>query len=104
MSPLSLRYRPSARCDYIVVEPQQWEDNLADCLHIIELARRTPACLGFVISADLLDAGRINVFERWESRMAVEAFRSSGPSDTQRVAMLTASVAEYDVADVRSLI
>ena len=34
---------------------------------------------------------------------AVEAFRGSGPSDEQSTAMLEASVAEYDVADVRSL-
>jgi hypothetical protein len=36
-------------------------------------------------------------------RAAVEAFRGSGPSDEQGAAMLKASVAEYGVADVRSL-
>jgi quinol monooxygenase YgiN len=41
---------------------------------------------------------RINIFERWESRAAVEAFRGTGPSDEQRGAMLSASVAEYEVA------
>ncbi len=88
---------------HIVVDPQQRAGYLADCLAIIELARRAPGCLDFTISADLVDTGRINIFERWESRPAVEAFRSSGPSDTQRAAMLAASIAEYDVADVRSL-
>ena len=33
----------------------------------------------------------------------VEAFRGGGPSDEQTAAMLSASVAEYDVAGVRSL-
>jgi hypothetical protein len=33
----------------------------------------------------------------------VEALRGSGPSDEQGAAMLSASVAEYDVAGVRSL-
>ncbi|MFI7704669.1 putative quinol monooxygenase [Nonomuraea sp. NPDC049480] len=88
---------------HLVVDPQQRERYLADCVGIIELARRAPGCLDFAISADLVDVGRINVFERWESQTAVEAFRSSGPSDTQRAAMLGASVAEYDVADARSL-
>jgi quinol monooxygenase YgiN len=88
---------------HIVVDPQQRERYLADCVGIIELARRAPGCLDFAISADLVDVGRINVFERWESQTAVEVFRGSGPSDTQRAAMLAASVAEYDVADVRSL-
>jgi hypothetical protein len=33
----------------------------------------------------------------------VEAFRGSEPSDEQGAAMLAASVAEYDIADVRPL-
>ena len=55
------------------------------------------------MSADLLDPGRINILERWESVAAVEAFRGSGPSDGQGAAILAASVAEYDVGDARSL-
>jgi hypothetical protein len=34
---------------------------------------------------------------------AVEIFRRSGPSNKQRAAMLSVSVAEYDIADVRPL-
>jgi quinol monooxygenase YgiN len=57
----------------------------------------------FAISADLLDPGRINVYERWESQSAVEAFRGSGPSDEQGAAMISASVVEFDVAAERTL-
>ena len=39
-----------------------------------------------------MDAGRIDIFERRESRVAGEAFRGSGPSDEQSAAMLGASV------------
>ncbi|MET7336128.1 antibiotic biosynthesis monooxygenase family protein [Nonomuraea sp. NPDC005650] len=88
---------------HIVVDPQQRERYLTDCVGVIELARRAPGCLDFAISADLVDVRRINIFERWESQTAVEAFRGSGPGDTQRAAVLAASVAEYDVAGVRSL-
>src|SRR5919201_3131105 len=35
---------------------------------------------------DLVDPGRVNIFERWESQSAVDAFRSSGPDDEQRPA------------------
>jgi hypothetical protein len=42
-----------------------------------------------------------NIFERWESQAALETFRSSGPDTEQRPAMLTVSVQEYDIADVR---
>jgi len=54
-------------------------------------------------AADVLDPGRVNVYERWVSRAAVEAFRGSGPSDDQGAALLWASVAEYDVAGERFL-
>jgi quinol monooxygenase YgiN len=76
---------------------------LAGCADVVKQALGTSGCHDFAITADLVDGGRIDVFERWESRAAVQAFRGSGPSDDQAAAMLSASVAEYDVADVRSL-
>ena len=88
---------------HIVVEPGERERYLAGCVGVVEQARRAPGCLDFAISADLLDTGRINVYERWESQAAVEAFRGSGPGDEQGAAMLDASVAEYDVDGVRPL-
>ena len=88
---------------HITVAPQQRESYLAGCVSVVEQARRAAGCLDFAITADLVDPGRINVFERWESQAAVETFRGSGPSDEQDAEMLSASVAEYDVADVRPL-
>jgi len=87
----------------ILVDPSQREGYLADCVSVVEQARLAPGCLDFSIAADLIDTGRINIFERWETQEAVKTFRGSGPSEEQSAAMLTASVAEYDVADVRSL-
>jgi quinol monooxygenase YgiN len=88
---------------HITVDPQERDAYLAGCLTVVEQARRAAGCLDFTIAADPVEADRVNVFERWESRAAVEAFRGSGPSDEQRTAIRSASVAEYDVADVRSL-
>jgi quinol monooxygenase YgiN len=68
---------------------------------VVEQARGTAGCVDFAITADLIDPGRVNIFERRESQAAVETFRSSGPSNEQGAAMLSASVAEYDIADVR---
>jgi hypothetical protein len=42
-------------------------------------------------------------FGRWESQAAVKTFRRSAPSNKQRAAMLSVSVAEYDIADARPL-
>jgi quinol monooxygenase YgiN len=88
---------------HIVVDPQQRESYLADCVSVVEQARGAPGCLDFAIAADLVEPGRIDIFERWESQAAVEAFRGSGPSDAQAATMRAASIAEYDVADVRLL-
>jgi quinol monooxygenase YgiN len=88
---------------HITVEPEQRESYLADCGSVVEQARGTAGCLDFAITADLIDPGRVNIFERWESQAAVEAFRGSGPSDEQGAAMLSAAVAEYDIAEIRPL-
>jgi quinol monooxygenase YgiN len=67
---------------HITVEPQQCESYLAGCARIVEQARRAVGCLDVAICADLVDPGRVNIFERWESQAALETFRSSGP-DTE---------------------
>jgi quinol monooxygenase YgiN len=89
---------------HITVEPQQRESYLAGCVRIVEQARRAVGCLDVAICADLVDPGRVNIFERWESQAALETFRSSGPDTEQRPAMLTVSVQEYDIADVRPVV
>ena len=88
---------------HLTVAPEQRDAYLAGCVSVVEQARDATGCLDFAISADLVDPGRINVFERWDSQAAVEAFRGGGPSDDQGEAMLGASVAEYDVGAVREL-
>ena len=88
---------------HLMVDPDARDHYLAGCLDVVRQARETPGCLDFAISADVLDPGRVNVYERWASRAAVEAFRGSGPSDEQGAALLGASVAEYDVAAERFL-
>ncbi|AKU15027.1 putative quinol monooxygenase [Luteipulveratus mongoliensis] len=88
---------------YFIVEPSQRDAYIAECVSVVAQARTAAGCLDFTIAADIVDPGRINVFERWESQTAVEAFRGSGPSDEQGAAMLSGSVAEYDIADIRSL-
>ena len=88
---------------HITVDAEERQSYLAGCMSVVEQARRADGCLDFAITADLLDPGRVNLFERWETQAAVETFRGSGPSDEQGATMLSASVAEYDIADVRSL-
>ena len=89
---------------HIAVEPRQRDSYVAGCKRVVGQGRRAAGCLDFAINADQLDPGRVNIFERWESQAAVETFRRSGPAPNKRAAMLLASVAEYDIADARSLL
>ena len=88
---------------HVIVGREERDDYLAGCAQVVEQAGCAPGCLDFAISADLLDPTRINVFERWDSQDAVEAFRGGGPSDDQTDAIVSASVAEYDVTGERDL-
>jgi len=88
---------------HLILDPDQRESYLAGCVSVVEQARSTAGCLDFSITADLVDAGRIVIFERWTSQYAVEAFRGAGPTDDQSAALLAASVSEYDVTATRSL-
>jgi quinol monooxygenase YgiN len=88
---------------HITVEPEQRESYLAGCVSVVEQARGSAGCLDFAITADLIDPGRVNLYERWESQAAVDTFRRSGPRRSRAAPMLSASVAEDDIADVRHL-
>ena len=88
---------------HIRVEPQQRESYLAGCVSVVERARGAAGCLDFAITAEPIDPGRVNIFERWESQAALNTARGNAPGFEQAEAMLSVSVADYDVADVRPL-
>lgn len=88
---------------HLIVAPEQRQSMLDSHREVITAARAAPGCLDFQLAADPLEANRVNVFERWESAAAVEHFRGSGPSDTQRQAILDADVQQYDIVGATSL-
>ena len=89
---------------HITVDPELREAYLANSVIIVEKARQADGCLDFTITADLLDPGRVNLFERWESQAAVSAYRRRAPRAKRGTpAMLSGSVEEYDIAEVRPL-
>jgi quinol monooxygenase YgiN len=88
---------------HLMVDPACRADYLDGCIDVVRQARSANGCLDFAISADLLDSGRINVYERWESQAAVETFRGSGTIEEQGPAIVSACVAEFDVTAQRLL-
>jgi quinol monooxygenase YgiN len=73
------------------------ETFLALSSEAIVQARRTLGCHDFVVAADPLDPDRVNVYEAWESREALDKFRADGPGDELSAYILSAQIEEYTV-------
>ncbi|MEU4776701.1 antibiotic biosynthesis monooxygenase family protein [Micromonospora sp. NPDC023633] len=86
----------------LYVDPDQRDAYLADCVEVVRQARSTPGCVDFAIGADLVEPGRINVYERWESEGQLLDFRGSGPSAEQAVAIRGAEVHRYLISGVEA--
>jgi quinol monooxygenase YgiN len=81
----------------LTVSEGERERYLAGCVEVLTAARKTPGCLDFALSADLVDPARINVFELWETEDALRAFRGSGPSGDQLTSLTEIEVREYRI-------
>lgn len=88
---------------HLQVDPDGRASYLDGCHDVVRQARAAQGCLDFALSADLLDPGRINVLERWETVADVEAFRGSGPSDDQTAQIRDADVRQFEVVSTDSL-
>ena len=88
---------------FLKVDPDERETFLEGCRQVVQAARVFEGCIDFHISADPIEADRINIFEQWESTEAVETFRGSGPSDDQQAAILDAKVMQHEVTASTSL-
>jgi quinol monooxygenase YgiN len=88
---------------HLIVDPEERDAYLEGCREVVELARRTDGCLDFAITADLLDPARVNVYERWDSQDAVEAFRGDGVQGELAAAIRAAQVSEYGAVEERVL-
>ncbi|WP_207838501.1 putative quinol monooxygenase [Williamsia soli] len=79
----------------LFVAPEGRAAYLDNCREVIVSARSSEGCLDFHLSADPLDNGRINVYERWSGRRELDAFRGDGTGDDQGAQILGADVREY---------
>lgn len=88
---------------HLQVEPGNRAAYLEDCCSVVRLAHAADWCLDFALSPDLRDPGRINVFARWQTVAAVEAFRGSGPGGDQASQILDAGVHQFEVSSAETL-
>ena len=81
----------------LYVRPGTRPEFLARSMDAMTQARQASGCADFVVAADPLEAERVNVFEVWTDRGALEAFRGSGPDDGLSALIVRADVAEHEV-------
>ena len=70
---------------------------MSDYRAAVEQARRGDGCLDFALATDLVEPDRVVIFERWDDRAAVEAFRGAGPGGEQLELIEEFVVNESDV-------
>ncbi|MDA2804088.1 putative quinol monooxygenase [Nocardiopsis suaedae] len=87
---------------HITVDPGDREEYLRGCADVVDQARKAEGCLDFSLSADLVDPGRIDIYERWESDAHLAAFRGEGVPDEQASLIRDASVYKYRVSGVEA--
>ncbi|RPI41300.1 MAG: antibiotic biosynthesis monooxygenase [Hyphomicrobiaceae bacterium] len=81
----------------IYVRPERRQNFLAASLESVVQARSTAGCLDFVVAADPIDPGRVNIYEAWDSEAALAAFRGEGPSSDLTSEILRADVQRHRV-------
>jgi quinol monooxygenase YgiN len=83
---------------HIQVTPGRREAFVAASLEAVVEARRTPGCRDFSVSADPIEPDRVNVYERWESAAALEAFRGEGPGSDLTSDVVSADVQRHEIS------
>jgi quinol monooxygenase YgiN len=81
----------------ILVSPERREAFLAASREAMVQARRAPGCRDFVVAADPLMPGRVNVHEEWDSEAELEAFRGEGPEPDLAADIVQADVTRHHV-------
>ncbi len=82
----------------IEVRPGTRQDFLTRSAAAVVQARRTDGCLDFVVAADPVELGRVNVYEEWESEDALLRFRDDGPGEGLSSSIVRARIARHIVA------
>lgn len=83
---------------FLRMDPDQRASYLEKCEGVVRAGRAAPGCIDFHLSADPLEADRINIFEQWDSAKSVEAFRGTGLSDDQQASITEAKVLQHEIA------
>jgi quinol monooxygenase YgiN len=71
---------------------------LAASKEAVVLARSAAGCRDFVVTPDLIEPDRVNVYEEWDSEEALLDFRGSGPDNDMRSAIVRGEVFRHVIS------
>ena len=86
---------------HVTVDPDRRDEYLAAFADLVQRARRAPGCLDVAVTADPVDAGRVYVYERWQSWDAVTAWREVANAPEVDIEVTDDHVAMWDAAGER---
>jgi quinol monooxygenase YgiN len=86
---------------HIVVDDDKRDAFVEAHRDFVERARQAPGCLDVAITADPVDSGRINNYERWETWDAIEAWRKRADAPDTGVEFRAVDVTAFEVASTR---
>ena len=81
----------------LTIQPGRRDEFIARSIDAVVQARAHDSCEDFSVSADAVDSTRVNIFEKWQSRAALNAFRNAGPESDLFTLIESFDVHEYEV-------
>lgn len=81
----------------LILKPHSRDEFIQKSIETTALARKSEACEDFSVSPDPINSDRVNIFEKWENRQALDAFRKSGPESDIFSLVESFNVTEYEV-------
>ena len=87
---------------HVQVAPERRDALVAVFGDLVRRARAAPGCLDVAITADSIDPGRINNFERWESQDDLDRWRSVAHAPDVGDEMIAVDVSLFDASGQRS--
>jgi quinol monooxygenase YgiN len=86
---------------HVQVSPEERPRLVEAFADLVRRSRQAPGCLDVAVTADSVDPGRINNFERWRSQEDLDAWRAVADAPDVGDAFLAVDVALFDVSGER---
>jgi quinol monooxygenase YgiN len=87
---------------HLTIHVDRRDEYVASFTDLVRRARQAPGCLDVAVTADPLDAGRVYMYERWESWHHVDAWRKIANAPDVDIEVTDAEIAMWDANGERS--